>query len=390
MLKVASIIPSLSTRCGGPIINLVESVPHLWTAGVDVTIFTTDMGAPATARPRRATSGDFPSGAAECDVRVFPAQPPRRFAYSPCLKRALRSQLRAFDLARVHGLYLYPQYAASVEAQRASIPYVVTPHGALDPWVRRRGRLRKVVTGLAWHDRMLREAIAIHATTQAELDLFDSVIPAGPARRVVGNGVAAAHFQRLPPRGGLRAELGIDAATAVILFLGRLSSKKGIDILVRAVAQLGRRDVALVIVGPDDEGLTSQLARLARELGISENTYLAGPRYGDERLAALADADVWTLPSHTENFGNAVIEAMAAGVPTIVSPAVNLSQEILAAGAGCVAAPNPSAFEREVARLLDTPDERRRLAAAGRAFASQYDWANISEQLAAMFGEFAR
>ena len=390
MLKVASVISSLSTRAGGPIINLVESVPHLRDAGVELTIFTTDMGAPASAPAWRATADDFPNGAAECDVRVFRAEPPRRFAYSPRLKKALRAELQEFDLARIHGLYLHPQYSAAVEARRASIPYVVTPHGALDPWLRRRGRLRKLITGLVWQNRMLREAAAIHATTQVELDLFSDVIPPGPARRIVGNGVATSRFQVLPPRGALRTALGIDADTPVVLFLGRLARKKGIDILIRAVARLGRRDLALVIVGPDDEGLTPQLTRLARDLGISDITHLAGPRYGEDRLSALSDADVWALPSHTENFGNAVIEAMASGVPTIISTEVNLAPDVLAARAGYVAADDPSAFARELTKLLDAPDERRRLAAAGRNFAARYDWRSISKQLAAMFEEFAR
>ena len=165
MLKVASVIPCLSIRGGGPSINLVESVPHLRSAGVDVTIFTTDMGAPVTARPWRASAADFPSGADECDVRVFRLESPRRFGYSPGLKRALRADLPAFDLARVHGLFLHPQYAMAAEAQRAAIPYLVSPHGALDPWVRRRGRLRKLITGIAWQDRMLREAAAIPGAT---------------------------------------------------------------------------------------------------------------------------------------------------------------------------------------------------------------------------------
>lgn len=389
MLKVASIIPSLSTRCGGPITNLVDSIPHLRTAGVEVTIFTTDMGAPATARARRATAADFPTGASECEVRVFRTRPPRRFAYSPRLKQALRSDLRNFDLARIHGLYLHPQWAASVEAQRESIPYVVTPHGALDPWVRQRGRPRKIVTGIAWQDRMLREAAAIHATTRTESALFGDAIPPGPARRVVGNGVTTSRFGTLPARGALRAELGLDLCTPVLLFLGRVSRKKGIDILVRAVAEMGRR-VALVIVGPDDEGLTPQLKSLAKELGIGELTHLVGPRYGDERLVALADADLWVLPSHTENFGNAVLEAMAAGVPTVVSTEVNLAPEILAAGAGRVAACESSAFARECERLLDAPNERKRLSAAGRTFAASYDWCHVSHQLAAMLREFAR
>ena len=227
MIRVASVIPSLSVRCGGPIINLVESVPHLRAAGVELTIFTTDMGAPATARPLRVLPADFPSGASDCDVRVFRTEPPRRFAHSPSLRRALRAELPGFDLVRIHGLFLHPQCAASGEAQRAAIPYIVTPHGALDPWIRRRGRSRKALTDLAWQDRMLRHAAAVHATTDVEAELFADSVPSQLPRRIVGNGVSTARFAALPPRGELRRELGIDVEQPMLLFLGRISRKEG-------------------------------------------------------------------------------------------------------------------------------------------------------------------
>ena len=144
-----------------------------------------------------------------------------------------------------------------------------------------------------------------------------------------------------------------------------------------------------MIVGPDDECLRDPFQRLASDLGVADQTHFAGPRYGDERLTALADADLWLLPSHTENFGNAVIEAMAAGVPTVISTAVNLSGDVARARAGRVVACEAGAFARVCAELLDDAGERRRLAAAGRQFAAAYDWPAISGQMAAMFREFA-
>lgn len=390
MLKVASVIPSLATRCGGPIINLVDSVAHLRTAGVEVTIFTTDMGAPATARPRRLAEEDLPSGATDCDIRIFRTQRPARVAYSPGLKKALRTDLKQFDLVRIHGLFLHPQYAAASEAQRGGTPYVVTPHGALDPWVRRRGRVRKIATGITWQNRMLRRAAVIQATTAAEAELFSDVLPRGTAHCVVPNGLATARFGLLPRRGGLRGELGIPTDTPLVLFHGRVSRKKGIDVLVRALAEMWHRDAVLVIIGPDDENLTPGLQRLATHLSVAERTYFAGPRYGDRRLAALADADVWALPSHSENFGNAVLEAMAAGLPTVVSTAVNLAPEILAARAGYVEPCDASAFAAACDSLLDSPGERIRLVSAGQTFAAGYDWPKVSLRLAAMFAEFAR
>ena len=124
------------------------------------------------------------------------------------------------------------------------------------------------------------------------------------------------------------------------MYLGRISHKKGLDLLIRAFAMV-RRDAPtarLAIVGPDDEGLTPELRALAGNEGAAESIVFTGMLSGDAKRAALAAADVWVLPSHSENFGNAVVEALAAGRAAVISPAVNIAAEIEAAGA-CVVAP---------------------------------------------------
>jgi glycosyltransferase involved in cell wall biosynthesis len=381
------VIASLAARTGGPAHNLIESVGHLREAGVDVTIFTTDLGAPASAPSIRATSADFPTAAQECDIRVFEARAPRRLAYAPKLWRALENEVRNFDVIRVHGVYLHPNLAASTVARRADVPYIVTPHGALDPWLRRHGRIRKGITNALWQNRMLSQATAIHATTAVESKLLAEVVPDSVRRYVIGNGVSISAFQKLPPRGALREQLNLEDDIPLVLFLGRISRKKGIDILIRAVSRLRSRSLALAVAGPDDEGLTPHLQALARELGIEDRVFFVGAQYGSRRLAALADADVWVLPSHAENFGNAVVEAMAAGVPTIVSTEVNLAPEILAAGSGRVSLCDDAEIARHCAAILDSSLERDRLVDAGRAFAQRYDWPLIATQLANMFTE---
>jgi glycosyltransferase involved in cell wall biosynthesis len=370
--------------------NLVESVEHLRALDVHVTIFTTDMGGPAASPAVRATFSDFPSAARGCDVRVFEAQTPRRIVYAPKLWRALKMEARNFDLVRVHGLYLYPQLAASSVARQADIPYLVTPHGALDPWLRRRGWLRKGLTNVAWQNNMLRRAAGLHATTVAEQNLLADVVPADIPRYVVGNGLDVSAFRDLPPRGELRKKLGLIGDVPLVLFLGRISEKKGIDILIRAMSRMQLRKAALAVVGPDDEGLTPSLQALARQVGAGDRVFFVGPQFGPQRLAALADADVWALPSHAENFGNAVVEAMAAGVPTVVSTEVNLAPEIRAAGAGRVSACNDVEFARECTAILGAPAERSRLATAGRAFAERYDWSRVARELAGMFAEVSK
>ncbi len=390
MLKVASVIASLAVRTGGPAHNLIESVPHLREAGVEVTIFTTDQGAPASAPSARATLADFPAGAQACEIHIFKAQAPHRFAYAPTLWKALEAQARTFDVVRVHGVYLHPNLAAATVARKMDIPYLVTPHGALNPWIRRHGRIRKGITNVLWQDRTLRQATAVHAMTTAEAELFADVVPANVPRHVVGNGVNLSTFRRLPPRGALREKLGLEDGAPLLLFLGRISREKGIDLLVRATSHLRSHGVALAVAGPDDRVLTPHLQALARELGIADRVFFIGPQFGPQRLAALADADIWVLPSHAENFGNVLVEAMAAGVPTVVSTEVNLAPEILTAKAGRISPCDDAEIARQCLAILESSLERDRLIAAGRAFAERYDWSRIAMQLADMFAEVAR
>ena len=202
------------------------------------------------------------------------------------------------------------------------------------------------------------------------------------------NGVDLAAFGH--PEGGreFRARHLGGAGGPVVMNVGRIAYKKRLDRLIRAFAALPPRSPAavLAIVGPDDEGLGRELAALADELGVAERVCLTGVVNGAERQAALAAADVWVLPSDTENFGNAIVEAMAAGVPVVVTPGVNLADEIAATGAGLVATTEPGAIAAQIGALLDDADMARRVAAAGRAFAARYDWSVVAPQLAGMYG----
>jgi glycosyltransferase involved in cell wall biosynthesis len=177
-----------------------------------------------------------------------------------------------------------------------------------------------------------------------------------------------------------------------VLFLGRIAAKKGLDLLIRAFAIASRRfaDARLVLAGPDDEALRPELEALARREGVGERVLFPGMLRGDDKLAALAAADVWALSSHTENFGIAVIEALAAAVPTLISPAVNLAGEIERAGAGVVSETRPEAFAGALAYLLEDEERRAGYARRGREFACGYDWKAVAPRIVEMYEEVAR
>lgn len=388
-LRVVHVLPSLALRAGGPAVYVAEAAAAMESARVESRVITTDLRGPPTVRRRPGVTVDeFPPAATVLNVALARVRTPRRFAYAPGMVGLLQSAVRSADLVIIHSLFLYPQFAAWRTASRAGVPYVVAPHGALDPYLRRRGRLRKALTDVLWQRRMLADAAAFQFATAEEAELVADVAPHVP-RIIVPLGVHAAAFRELPsPQAFRDAQLdGHDGP--VVLTLGRLARKKGLDILIRAFARVSAThpDTLLVLAGPDDEGLEPGLRALADDLGIGERVVFTGMLFHEQRLQALASATVWALPSHTENFAIAAMEALAAGVPVIVSPAVNLAPRLLARGAALVADPTPEAFGRSLAELLSSSEQRDQLAAAGRSFAEEYEWGLVAAETTRIYEE---
>jgi glycosyltransferase involved in cell wall biosynthesis len=390
-MRVLQVIPGLSTRTGGPPVAVVESSLALKRCGVETVIFATDMAQAASARAHeRVGPRDLPAGADALDLRLFPARWPYRLVFSPELYRAVAEQAREFDVVHIHSLFLFPQFAAYRGARKGRVPYVVSPRGSLDPYLRQRGRPVKAIADALWQRGMLEGASALHLTSDEEARLVRDVARRVP-RAVIPNGIRWSDYQDLPEGSEFRARwLGGDDAP-IVLYLGRLSHKKGLDVLIRAfgIARRAIPDVRLVIAGPDDEELQPTLEAIAAREGVTARVTFTGMLRGRERLAALAVARVWALPSHSENFGIAVLEAMAAGLPVIVSPGVNIAPEISAAEAGVVCEQTAEAFGAEIAALLRDDARCTVLGEQGRAFARQYDWDSVAPRLAAMYERVA-
>jgi glycosyltransferase involved in cell wall biosynthesis len=392
-MKVLHVLVGAAARTGGPPAFVGGASVELAKLSVDVRILATDTAlAPwgLLQRQRRIRPDEIEPGLAQSDLRLSPARFPRRLANSPALAAELDRTVADFDVIHVHNLWQFPQRAGYRAALRHGVPYVVSPHGSLDPYLRRRGRLRKALTTRLWQGEMLDRATALHVTTDAERELIEDVAP-GVRRVVVPCGVHVAEFSDLPDRDLFRRDRlgGYDGP--VVMFFGRVTDKKGVDVLIRAFAQVRREHQSrLVIVGPDDSGLVPKLRRIAEEVGLAEaDVEFTGPVFGEERLAALATADVWALSSHTENFGIAVVEAAAARCPVVISPGVNLAPDLEDARAGLVAEATPDAFAAGLLEVLTDDSERARLRDAGTAWAARYDWSVVAPQLVEMYRSVA-
>jgi glycosyltransferase involved in cell wall biosynthesis len=373
-MRVCHVISSIDARTGGPAVALGGLTRAQAAAGMSVEVLATyrtgeDLSAAEQMR----------GGGVEVNL-VGPALGP--LLRHPELAERCRTSVARADVLHVHGLWEAVQHrAAAVARRRPGKPYVFRPCGMLDPWSLAQRRWKKRIY-LAWRLRGdLNRAAALHYTTAAERDL---AAPVGLRARAIvePNGVDLAEFEMLPQRGTFRRAAGLSDGQPLILFLSRLHPKKGLELLIPAFAMADvPRDTVLAVVGPDSDGYRAKVEALAKEQGVGQRVIFPGMLAGRSRIEAMVDADLFVLPSHQENFGNVVVEALAAGTPVIVSDKVNLCEDVRQGSVGAVVPLDAAALSAELGRWMG--DEGLRAAAAGRARAfvsERFDWREIARR----------
>jgi glycosyltransferase involved in cell wall biosynthesis len=308
------------------------------------------------------------------------------------LSRWLARHVHDYDLIHIHALFSFASVAAAYWAARAGVPYVVRPLGTLNRWgmEHRRPWLKRLSFALI-ERRILRGAARIHYVSEQERIEAARLSPS-PRAIVVPLGVDTSSFARLPPRGWLRARAPHLDGRFILLFLSRLDHKKGVDLLLEAFEKIRRKrpDVALIIGGSGAPAFEAALRYQAERSGVSEHVWWAGFLSGEEKLAALADADVYVLPSHSENFGVTVVEAMACGLPVTISDQVAIHREVSEVGAGVVVALEPGAVADAIAQLANDPAHRLALGARARALAhSRFSMKAMTAGLVEMYSTVA-
>ncbi|HVR07557.1 MAG TPA: glycosyltransferase [Thermoanaerobaculia bacterium] len=377
-MRLLHVIPTYvpAWRHGGPVAAVHGLCKALAARGHQVTVFTTDVHGAGTLDVPRAA----PVTVDGVTVRYFPVAAPRRLYRSPAMAAALSPDgVAAFDLVHLHSVFLWPTAAAARAAVRAGVPYLVAPRGMLvADLLRRRGRLRKEIWIQLVERRTLVRAAAIHATSELEAAELSRLGLTLPPVHVVPNGVEAE-----PPRPGAALSPLVRAALArpgLVLFLGRVSWKKGLDRLIPALAHAP--DATLALAGNDEEGYLATVDRLAAEAGVAARVLRLGPVDGADKAALLHGAAALVLPSYSENFGNVVLEAMAAGCPAVVTPEVGLAATVAEAGAGVVTSGEPRQLGAVLHRLLADPAGRAAMGRRGaEAAARLFSWQAIAGRM---------
>jgi glycosyltransferase involved in cell wall biosynthesis len=312
----------------------------------------------------------------------------RALSWNPGIASFCRARLWNFDVVHIFGLYDFLGPAIASACRRNETPYVVEPIGMFVPIIR--SVLLKRMYHLALGRRMLQDARRIIATSPQEVaELAASGLPVEKVM-VRRNGIEKP--DTLPERGTFRQAAGIAADAKLVLYLGRLSSKKSPDILLQAFASLCKvernEELRLAFAGPDESGMKAKLQERAAEMGISSQVQVRDAVFGAEKWSAYRDADVFVLPSQNENFGNTAAEAVGVGTPVIVTEKCGVAP-LLGDAAGLVVPHDAQALAEAIARVLWEPGLHARLSAGCRQVAARLDWDEPAREMERLYEKLA-
>ena len=318
------------------------------------------------------------------------------YRYSSTLLPWLRQNGGNYDRVIANGMWQYPSLAVWRRFAGSATPYYVFPHGMLDPWFKRTYPLKHVKKWLYWpwaEYRILRDATAVIFTSEQErvearksfwlYRCREKISPLGvdppPALPGSVKEIFATQFPQLRDH-------------RTLLFLGRLHPKKGCDIAIEALAASSAQNFCLLLAGPDQIGWQQHLRSLAAKAAVGSRVVFAGMLEGDIKRSALANADALLLPSHQENFGMAVVEALAEGLPVLISNRINIWREIEADHAGYVANDDFDGTKKLIERWADTPAEQRELmrSDARRCFLNRFEISRAVDSLLNILSEEVR
>lgn len=377
-MRVLHVIPAVAARYGGPGVVAVETVRALRAAGVDALLLTTDADGNERLQVEtgRETLWDG------VPAVILPLGGEDRYKWSGALARWLDAHVSDFDVVDVHAVFSHSSVAAGRACRQQGIPYVVRPHGALDPWSLSRKAWQKRLL-FWWGVRpLLTGASYLQYTTAAEQACAERALSWLPPGRIVPLGVDSACFMAS----------AVDPQRPYVLALSRLEEKKRLDVLIGAFHEAaGGADERwrLVIAGDGRSDYVEQLRGLATSGPGAARISFAGWVSGDEKRRLVAGASVFASPSAQENFGLSLVEAMAAGVPVLVTSGVNLSGDVAAAGAGWVVGDSRAALASALRAAFADDERRRTRGEAARRLAQQFSWPQSAGRLIELYAEMA-
>lgn len=387
-MKILHVIPSLSASSGGPPQVAINLVKALRDSGVEAEIATTNHDSPTPLPVPLRQRVDYPVNGGTIPVWFLPYNPPalKEFIFSSAFTTWCWHYLPNYDLIDNHYLFSYTPTCAAAIARRNAIPYTVRTMGQLSPWALAQSKTKKQLYTALIERRNLQRAAAIHCTALSEAEDVRKFGITTPTLTLP----LGVHAPDPDPnaKSVLRQQYCLPIEVPIVLFLSRLHYKKRPDLLLQTLAALKAQGHLFhaILAGTGEADYVAELQRLVQTLNLADRVSFPGLVTGKAKDLLLQGADLFVLPSFSENFGIAVAEALASGLPVVITPGIQISSDIEQAQAGLVVPGEVQPLVEAIAQLLASPDLRAKLGSNGQQLAqTRYSWSAIARPLATAY-----
>jgi glycosyltransferase involved in cell wall biosynthesis len=380
-VKILHVTPSVGSARGGATQAVIELLQALHVQECDAELATTNDNAAELLDVPLNKLVSFQHIPARFFSRFSPQSPPvRDFAFSSDLTHWLWKHIADYDLVHIHALFSYPSTIAMKIARTKGVPYVVQPHGLLCEWSLQQSKLKKQLYLDLVERSNLQHSCRMIVTSEMEdreVEALNLRVP----RSLVPIGLAIP-TANLDARQKLRDRLKVPLDQPIILFLSRLHPKKGLDYLIPALEKLRDQPFTFVVAGNGTPKYEAEIDQWIEAAGLSDRTHRPGFVSGEFKQLLLQGSDIFILTSHSENFGVVVLEAMASGLTTILTPGVALSSMLEEHQVGYVTPLEVNEIAHTLKYCLDSPQRSREIGKRARQFITQhYAWNHIANQM---------
>jgi glycosyltransferase involved in cell wall biosynthesis len=385
-MRVLHVIPSVALVRGGPSQAILEMVKSLREKEIDAEIVTTNDNGIDLLPVTLLEKIDYQ----QVPVRFFPRYSPnisalREFAFSGALTLWLWQNIANYDLLHIHAIFSYASTIAMAIARYKKMPYIVRPVGLLCTWSLQQSTLKKQIYLSLIERQNLNGSSALHFTSSLEEQETGCLQLKASQKYVVPEGL------NCPPlltnaRQRLRQSLNLPEDEPILLFLSRLHPKKGLDYLIAALSQLSQHRFTLVLAGRGDIAYEQELGKLVEQLGLTSRVRFAGFVAGEMKDLMFQGADLFVLTSHSESFGIAVIEALAAGLPVLTTPGVAMADQVQIHHLGWVVPLEVEAIALALHQFLLNSQTGNEMRLRAREFIlKNYSWDKIAADLSQIY-----